>query len=149
MNKIVKNNISLLNNITWYDINIKGYINKCLKNQSAVYIFMQMPCLNEKASYYVGSTIGLKKRLNSHKYRATCLESSIFYRSISKHGWPRFKFGILEYVDSSNIMNIEQRIKTLLSREQYYLDNINPSLNSRKKASSPLGKKRTIKFDSL
>jgi group I intron endonuclease len=97
----------------------------------------------------VGSTIGLKKRINTHRYRATCLESSIFYRSISKHGWPGFKFGILEYVDSSNIINIEQRIKTLLSREQYYLDNINPSLNNRKKASSPLGKKRAIKFDSL
>jgi hypothetical protein len=44
-------------------------------------------------------------------------------------------------------MDIKQKKKTLLEREQYYLDNINPSLNIRKIASSPLGIKRYITFN--
>ena len=34
----MKDNSSLLNNITWYDINKNGYINKCFKNKGAVYM---------------------------------------------------------------------------------------------------------------
>lgn len=66
----------------------------------------------------------------------------IFYNSVKKHGWNKFKFGILEYVDINNNNN-----KTvLLEREQYYLDIINPSLNICKIAGSPLGIKHDISF---
>lgn len=46
----------------------------------------------------------------------------------------------------SNITNIKQKKKTLLEREQYYLDNVNPSLNICKIAGSPLGIKHGILF---
>jgi hypothetical protein len=52
----------------------------------------------------------------------------------------------LEYVDLSNITDTEQKKRTLLEREQYYLDNIIPSLNTCKMADSPLGVKRNIMF---
>jgi len=43
------------------------------------------------------------------------------------------------------IINKKKR-RVLLLREQYYLDNINPSLNVCRKANSPLGVKRDITF---
>jgi len=52
----------------------------------------------------------------------------------------------LEYVDLSNITGIEQIKKTLFLREQYYIDNIDPSLNICKRAGSPLGIKHNIMF---
>jgi hypothetical protein len=52
----------------------------------------------------------------------------------------------LEYVDLSKITDIKQKKKTLLEREQYYLDNINPSLNICKIADSPLGVERSTMF---
>jgi uncharacterized FlaG/YvyC family protein len=52
----------------------------------------------------------------------------------------------LEYVDLSNNVDSKQKKKTLLEKEQYYLDNINPSLNTCKIADSPLVVKRDIMF---
>lgn len=49
-------------------------------------------------------------------------------------------------MDIFNITDTEQKKKTLLEREQYYLDNINPSLNTCKRADSPLGVKRDTMF---
>jgi group I intron endonuclease len=153
MNEIMKDKTSLLNNVMWYDINKKGYINKSLKYQAAVYIYKKTSSFDGKACYYVGSSIKLASRISSHRCRVTNwhkyenTDFSFFYRSILKHGWLNFKFGVLEYVDLYNIMDIKQKKKTLLEREQYYLDNINPSLNIRKIASSPLGIKRDITFN--
>ncbi len=152
MNKTMKDNISLLSEIIWYDIDKNGYINKSLKNQTAVYIYMKIRHFDSKACYYVGSTNQLASRISSHRSLVINWDkhkkkgSSIFYISIRKHGWLNFKFGILEYVDLSNLTDTEQKKKTLLEREQYYLDNINPSLNTRKIAYSPLGVKRDRMF---
>lgn len=152
MDKIKKDNESLLNNIIWYDIDKKGYINKPLNNQVAVYIYKKISPVDNKACYYIGSTIRLASRISSHrsliiywdKYKK--IGSPVFYRSVLKHGWLSFKFGVLEYVDLSGITNSEQKKKVLLEREQYYIDNINPSLNICKTADSPLGIKRDIMF---
>jgi hypothetical protein len=67
MNKTMKNNMSLQNKITWYNIDEKGYINKSLINQGAVYIYMKIPSLDKKASYYVGSSVQLASRISSHR----------------------------------------------------------------------------------
>ncbi len=152
MNKRIKDNTSLLSKIIWHDINKKGYINKSLKYQAAVYIYMRIPYFNSKACYYVGSTVKLTSRISLHKCRIINWNkykktgSPIFYRNILKYGWLNFKFVILEYIDLFNITNIEQKKKIILEREQYYLDKINPSLNICKMADSPLGIKRNTMF---
>lgn len=140
----MKNNISFCettNKIIWYNINRNGYVNNCLKNKPAVYIFMKISYLGSKEAYYIGSTAQLVSRINRHR---SCvnnkrIESPIFYNSVLKYGWTNFKFGVLEYLDLSNIKSSKEKKDIILEKEQYYLDNIKPSLNVCKKADSALG----------
>jgi group I intron endonuclease len=149
MNNINKDNIYLENKITWYNIDKDGSIKGCLKNKAAVYVFSLNS--NETGSY-VGSSTKLTQRLNYHKSRINNWNKDyynnngllLFYSSVLKHGWNKFKFGVLEYLDLS--INSKQEKKVLLEREQYYLDNINPSLNICKIAGSPLGVKHGRSF---
>jgi hypothetical protein len=67
MNKRMKDNTSLLSKTIWYDIDKNGYLNKSLKNQTAVYIYMKTPYFGSKACYYVGSSVKLANRISSHK----------------------------------------------------------------------------------
>ena len=153
-NKNIKDNISFLNIIKWYNIDAGGYIKGYLKNQPAVYIYKIN--YNNSTRFYVGSSILLKKRLTSHrcfvtnwnkdKYKNNCSGSPIFYNIILEFGWNNFEFGVLEYIDLSKIIDNKQKKYVLLEKEQYYLDNINPSLNVYKIASSPLGTKHGILF---
>lgn len=152
MQRTIKDDTTLLKNVTWYDLDIKGYVNKSLKYEPAVYIYKKTSLHKNKVRYYVGSSIYLAKRISSHRsllivwdeYKKT--GSPIFYRSIKKYGWLNFKFAILEHVNLKNITSTEQKRKILLHREQYYLDSINPSLNICKKAGSSLGIKRDTTF---
>lgn len=152
MHKRTKDNTFLLNKVTWYNINENGYVDEPLKNGAAIYIYMNISSLKEKPCYYVGSTANLIVRISSHrchvlnwgKYKNS--GSPIFYRSVLKYSWLNFKFGVLEYVDLSNITNLDEKKKIILKREQYYLDNINPSLNTCKMANSPSGIKRNKMF---
>lgn len=127
-------------------MNEGGYIKESLDKQAVVYIFK---ITSNKTRYYIGSTINLSNRLSAHrssinrKKSGVKIASSIFYNSVLKYGWNNVKFGVLESLDLSNITDINLRKKTLLEKEQYYLDNINPSLNICKVANSPLGIKRT------
>lgn len=143
------NNIPLINNILWYDINEKGYIEGNLKYKPAVYIYINT-CVDK--SSYVGASIQLRNRLSNHRSRISNWNkdyynnngSLIFYNSVLKYGWNKFKFGVLEYV---SLCDNKDRNKTvLLQREQYYLNLINPSLNICKIAGSPLGVKHGISF---
>jgi len=148
-------NIFSQSKIAWFDIDEKGYINKPLGNQAAIYIYMNVSSsFSNKPRYYVGSTANLASRVNSHrylvlnwnKYKNKGLGSPLFYRSVLKYSWLNFKFGVLEYIYFSNIMSIKERKEIILEKEQYYLNNINPSLNTCKIANSPLGVKRSIMF---
>lgn len=104
--------------------------------------------------YYVGSTSKLKTRTSSHryytinwsKYKYSGRICPVFYKSVSKYGLSTFKFGVLEYIALPDEIGIELRKKIILEKEQYYLDNINPSLNVCKKAYSQLGLKRNKMF---
>jgi len=148
----MKNNTSLLSKVIWYDIDKDGCINKPLNYEAAVYIYMKKISFNSEACYYVGSTAQLASRISSHKCYVINWNkyknrgSPIFYKSVLKHGWINFKFGVLEYIDLSTNTDTKQNKKIILDREQYYLDNINPSLNICKTAGSPLGVKRDIMF---
>lgn len=109
-----------------------------------------MQIRNER--FYVGSSANLKARLSFHRSRITNWDkdynnnngSLLFYKSVLKEGWDGFKFGVLEYIDVSN-KDSDIR-KVLFGKEQYYIDNINPSLNICRIASSPLGIKHGISF---
>lgn len=63
----MKDNTYLSSKITWYDIDKKGYIDKSLKYEAAVYIYMKIPYLDSKTCYYVGSTVQLASRISSHR----------------------------------------------------------------------------------
>lgn len=145
----MKDNLNNINNILWYNISENGSINGCFKNKAAIYIFRlkydETPC-------YVGSSTKLRRRLNFHKWRVNNWNkdyfnnngSLLFYNSVLDYGWNNFNFAILEHINSSN-KSFEDK-KILLEREQYYLNNINPSLNICKIAGSPLGIKHGISF---
>ena len=148
----MKDNLLIKNKILWYDINENGYINGCLNNKPAVYVYKgiygEEPC-------YVGASTRLTNRLTSHRSRINNWNkdyynnngSLIFYNSVLKHGWSNFQLGILEYIDTSTRCEHNSNIKdVLLKREQYYLNSINPSLNICKIAGSPLGIKHGIAF---
>jgi hypothetical protein len=62
----VIDNIPLENNILWYNIDEKGYIEGNLKNESAVYIYMNT--CEDKYSY-IGASTQLRNRLSNHRSR--------------------------------------------------------------------------------
>lgn len=143
-----KNKDNFYNKITWLNLNKEGYINEFLKKGPVIYIFK---IAINKTHYYVGSSINISSRLSTHRSRVIgwskgnrSSASPIFYNHILKYGWNNFQLGVLEYTKISN-KNINIK-KTLLEREQYYLDTINPSLNVCKIANSPLGIKRDANF---
>jgi hypothetical protein len=63
----MKDNASVLKNIIWYDIDKNGYINNYFKNEGAIYIYKKNLPLYDKTSYYVGSSVRLANRINTHK----------------------------------------------------------------------------------
>lgn len=142
-------NISLGNNILWYDIDEKGYIEGNLKNESAVYIYMNT--YEDKYSY-IGASTQLRNRLSNHRSRINNWNkdyynnngSLLFYNLVKRYGWDSFKFGILELVNLCD--NKERNKNILLQREQYYFNLIYPSLNICKIAGSPLGVKHGFTF---
>lgn len=150
----VKDNLSFLSGIELYNIDKGGNINKPLINKTAIYIYMCSSISHSNPKYYVGSTIKLKTRISSHrsfmvnwdKYKENGSGSPVFYRSVLKYGWSCFKLGILEYITLPSEIGIAQKKKIILEKEQFYLDNINPSLNACKIANSPLGIKRNEMF---
>ena len=147
----MNNNVLFKNNIIWYDINENGYIKGCLSNKPAVYIYKGR---YGEESCYVGATSRLKNRLTSHRSRINNWNKGyynnngllIFYKSVLEHGWNSFQFGILEYIDTSQYKYNDDIKNVLLKREQYYLDNVNPSMNICKIAGSPLGIKHGTTF---
>jgi len=55
MIKTIKDDVELLSSLTWYDLDKKGCINKHLRYEPAVYIYMKTWTSSSKVSYYVGS----------------------------------------------------------------------------------------------
>lgn len=87
---------------------------------------------------YVGSSVSLSRRFRDY-YSLTCLQknvsrgSSAIYRTLLKYGYYNFSLDILEYCEPNE----------LISREQYYIDFLNPEYNILKKAGSILGFKHS------
>ncbi len=142
------NNLPLLDKVIWYNINKEGSVNLPLDCKSGIYIYLRKSESVQIMSYYIGSAYHLRNRVNSHRYfvahwdKYTNKGSPLFYKSVLKYGWLDFKFGVLEYIDLSSVLNIEDKRKLILNREQFYLDEMKPSLNICNTAGSPLGMKR-------
>lgn len=69
----------------------------------------------------------------SYLERETLKNNSMIYKALIKYGYSSFKLDILEYCE----------ISTLISREQYYIDNLRPEYNILKKAGSLTGFKHS------
>jgi group I intron endonuclease len=93
----------------------------------------------ETGDSYVGSAINLTNRLSKYfslrfLKRNTLNSKSRINNSLLKYGYNKFSIDILEYCESSE----------LIEREQYYLDNLKPEYNILKKAGSSLGYKHSL-----
>ena len=137
-----------LKDITWHNIDKYGYIEEKLNNKAAIYIYNS----KDNKYSYIGSTVNLAARISSHRSRISNWDkykntnSSLLYKTIIKYDWTNFQLGVLEYIDLSHITNDKDKRQIILNKEQFYIDKINPSLNSCKIANSPLGIKRNLAF---
>lgn len=141
-----------LDTINWFSFNEKGFIlssnNKfspnILEKKAVVYIYQ---LLSDKNISYIGSTCNIAERITQHRHCANNNNNACpkFYNSVRKHGWLNFRLGVIEYIDvyKLNVNNKQEKRRAILNREQYYLDEINPTLNINKIAGSMLGYKHT------
>lgn len=84
---------------------------------------------------YIGSSINITKRWNSHlcELRKNIHHCNYLQRSFNKYGESTFIFNIIE----------ECSIEELLIREQYFIDLLNPRYNICKIAGNSIGIKRS------
>lgn len=87
---------------------------------------------------YIGSSVNIKRRWDAHKTALKHNKHKAVYlqRSYNKYGKDNFLFEILEVVKDKNL---------ILTREQYYIDTLNPEYNTCKKAGNTLGFKHSEK----
>ena len=104
------------------------------KGKAGVYCWRNL--INGKI--YIGSSINLERRFREY-YNINYLENilkrsnSLIARSLLKYGYSNFSLEILEYCEPSDAK----------SREQYYLDKLDPDYNILNIAGSPFGCKHT------
>jgi len=67
MHRMIKDDATLLKDVTWYDLDKKGYVDKSLKYEPAVYIYKKTYLHNNNIRYYVGSSICLAKRISFYR----------------------------------------------------------------------------------
>ncbi len=108
----------------------KPQIFKENKEKAGVYRWVNL--INGKT--YVGSSVNLGRRFRVYlNLRYFIKRNRILYKAFFKYGYSNFRLEILEYCDQE---------KTV-SREQYYLDLLNPDYNILKIAGSTLGFKHS------
>ena len=86
--------------------------------------------------FYIGSTIDYKKRISRHKYQLnTNKHNNTYLQNLyNKRGKSEFISEIIEEVKTSTM---------LIEREQYYIDELKPTINILKKAYSTLNYRHT------
>lgn len=133
VNNILNN--TCLTNISWITLNKSGLIEEAngkFNNIALIYIYQ---FIKDNSIFYIGSTFNINKRINQHRFNVNNGKRSCpkFHNYIEQHGWDNFRLGILEYIDIYGLKDKEDEIKRVkLVREQYYLDILNPPLNSRR-----------------
>jgi group I intron endonuclease len=102
---------------------IQKIIKKEFKNKPGIYGFLS----KSTNKFYIGSSIDLSTRFNKH---IKGFQSNILLQNaINKYNLQDFIFVVFEYCEP----------KELISREQFYIDNIKPEYNINPKAGSSLG----------
>jgi group I intron endonuclease len=147
----IDNNVIDLEAVNWFTLSKNGkiivpFMGKKPRKKAAVYIYQN---ILDKDKIYIGSSANVARRLIQHKYsfNKNIKNCPKFYNCVNKYGWNNFRVGILEYLNLSNVNTgvISKALlkKSLLEREQFYLDVINPTLNINKIAGSTLGFKHS------
>lgn len=98
----------------------------------AIGIYKITNIINNK--FYIGSTRRLSERKTEHNYnlRKGQKENSILRNSVLKYGYQNFKFEVLEEFIFGNFASIDYIDELITSREQYYVDELNPDYNIKK-----------------
>jgi hypothetical protein len=107
-------------------------ISSFLKGRSGVYLWLH----KASGKYYVGSSVDLRYRFYDYFSKSYFDKSgnTIIANSISKYGLEAFEFIILEFSGKEDV----------LSREQFFIDSLNPELNILKVAGCTSGFKPTV-----
>jgi len=90
----------------------------------------------DSGKMYVGSSVDLYRRFMDYyniKYLTRAAKSSLICKALLKHGYSKFNLDILEFCNPSDV----------ITREQYYIDNLKPEYNILKVAGSLFGYKHT------
>ncbi len=105
-------------------------LDRDLKNKGVVYCWVN----NVNNKRYVGSTTNLTARLYKY-YSINHLfkNRNVINNALSKHGYSKFSFHILDVCD----------IDKCIIREQHYMDLLKPEYNILKKAGSSMGFKHS------
>nr|YP_010390664.1 GIY-YIG endonuclease [Fusarium asiaticum]QJT59516.1 GIY-YIG endonuclease [Fusarium asiaticum]QJT62211.1 GIY-YIG endonuclease [Fusarium asiaticum]QJT63584.1 GIY-YIG endonuclease [Fusarium asiaticum]QJT64129.1 GIY-YIG endonuclease [Fusarium asiaticum]QJT64408.1 GIY-YIG endonuclease [Fusarium asiaticum] len=139
----IKNNPSIL----WYSTSISSptpavIYSNLVSEKSSIYadnrdksgIYLWRNKINGKT--YVGSSVNLAKRFKNYfneSYLTRLKDYMVIYKALLAYGHENFTIEILEYCDPASI----------LEREQYYLDTLNPKYNILKVAGSSFGYKHS------
>lgn len=125
-NNMNKNNLPIK---TYIDLNnSKNIIYEENKYKSGIYRLNSLV----SGKSYIGSSKSLKNRFSNYyslNYLNKTKGSSIICRALLKYGYPKFSLYIMEYCEPGS----------LLEREQYYINTLNPEYNILKIAGSRLG----------
>jgi group I intron endonuclease len=105
------------------------------KNQSGIYLIHNLV----NGTQYIGSASNFKKRLYAYYNLNLLLDNRYISNSILKYGHDNFSFIIVETVTTDR----DDLKKTILEREQYYIDTLKPKLNINPTAGSMLGFKHS------
>jgi excinuclease UvrABC nuclease subunit len=126
----------MINPVKFYDDaeELKSLILLENKNRSGIYKWEN----KISGEFYIGSAVDLNKRMSEY-YRESYIThpsrgKSIICYALVKYGYSNFSLSILEYCDRYEV----------ITREQYYLDLLNPSYNILKYAYSSDGYKHTL-----
>lgn len=127
---------SNINSVKFYDNaeELKYQILLENKNKSGIYKWEN----KISGDFYIGSAVDLNKRMSEY-YRKSYIThpsrgKSIICYALVKYNYNNFSLSILEYCDKDKV----------ITREQYYLDLLNPSYNILKYAYSSDGYKHTL-----
>jgi group I intron endonuclease len=105
-------------------------IRKENKGKSGIYRWTNL--LHGKS--YIGSSVDLSRRLGKYfNFNQLAISNMVINKALLKHDISNFSLEILEYCEPENAV----------SREQYYIDLLNPEYNILKIAGSSLGFKHS------
>lgn len=97
----------------------------------SVGIYRVLNTINNK--FYIGSSIDLNRRKTEHNCKSKSYRgNSIIRRAVLKYGTDCFKFEILEEFVFAEFATKKYKLELITSREQYYVDILNPYYNIHK-----------------